>query len=273
MALRLFLLTLLFAITIQSAELPFHMHKGALDFGIGVSGASTGQPFSSGGVRRDTLLFEIGAVVLYDYGIRGESQLIVGTGGVYYKRGRQCFSVGYSQLEAFNLYTESYPSISYSYQIGQRWALGGVLKPSFQSVINTNLRDRALGIQMGMALYVGAVTFHGMYDLFIDDPDVIRQRCIVRSIVENNRLGSQGVELNIEMKSQKISLTLAEVYPLHNKVDLTLAVKSKPLFINLGFVIHVGSVDAGALFSRHSDLGWARGAFLQYGVSTAAPHE
>lgn len=252
------LLTLLLFARVLSAELPFQASKSAFDLGLGSAGET---PYSVLN-QPNTLSYEVGTAALYEYGFRGANQLCVASGAIQYRRNKIAVGTSFSVLEAFNLYREILPTLLVGY-IHQRHIISGAVTPALVSI--PGKRAGSLGFNLAYELQLQKLFLKSELQLRNLEKGSERNNgdLLVSLVAKENRLGAQGIGLEVNLLTNSTALSLSEVYRLSDFCQLTMGVKTKPLFIHLGLILEKGSIEAGALFVRHERLGWSKGGFLQ----------
>lgn len=255
--------TLLFIFwSIVCAQLPFDGTKASLDFDIGLCGVS---PFSfhhSG--RNAGSVFEVAAAALYEYGFRGESQLYSASMGGVYNSERLSLSGAVTMLEAFNLYREVTPRIGCGFNIGKKNCLAFFIAPTIHSIPGE--KKSSFSGALNIAHKRKIITFAGRAQFWGMEKGEELTRADVRLALSTgeHKLGAQAVALSLERSSHVVALTIVEQYRLNRFVLISAGVQSRPLFVHVGLVLSKGKVEVGSLFSRHSELGWSRGGYLQF---------
>lgn len=251
-----------FLICFVSAKVPFPGDKTSLDFDLGLSADS---PFSLHRYQ-DThvAVLEVATAVLYEYGYRGEFQLYSASLGGVYNGEFFSLSSSVSLFEAFNVYREITPALQSSLRMGERNSLSLEFKPTVYSI--PGHRQGAIAFSCLFKHTRNVVDIATRVDVWNleKDQNLARGRFRFEINTDEHVLGAQAIGLSVETISHVVSLFIAEQYRLNRFLLISGAVQTKPLFLHVGLVVSQRSVEAGAIFSRHSELGWSRGGYVQY---------
>ncbi len=205
-------LILLILFACSYAELPFSGGKDSFDFGLGVTGSTPLTLFASS--TSEPILVEVSCMSLYEYSFRGASQLYVATGGGRLRRGSHAFGVTFQLLDAFNLYREVFPAVSYVKLLGKRWQ--GVVKlcPSIAS-IETDYAFKWAS-EFGVAYDFNAVRLRTNCDLLQLESESDKAKAVIQLGIEatENKFGSQAASFQIDVNAHVSCLSLAEVFRL-----------------------------------------------------------
>lgn len=240
------------------AGLPFQGSKTAFDLGLGTAGETPYRVSSS----PNTLAYEVGTVVLYEYGIRGANQLCIASGAIQYRGQRVAAGISFSFLEAFNLYREVYPSLLVGF-FHKAHLISGAVVPAIASI--PGKRAGSFGFDLTYELQLQKLAVQSVLQLRdLEKESPVKGGDFNVSLrTRENKLGAQGIGLEVDLVTNSTALALSEVFRLSKFCRLTMGVKTKPLFIHLGIILEKGRLETGVLFVRHERLGWSKGGFLQ----------
>lgn len=258
--------TVLFFLLCPVGIYSFNGTQCVMDFDLGLSSQSPFSLYSE--VKPRGVTGEIATAALYEYGFRGASQLYIASLGGRYYRSTLSMSASIQVLEAFNIYREIFPSLSLGFPVGRRSRGTIALSPTLYSIPDE--RELSFAATAHFSHRRKVITFGGRFKLWNMEQNSALLRSSMRlemSTIET-LLGAQALGLSLDITSRVISLSIVEQYRLSPHIAISAAVQTKPLFVHLGLSVSKGRIDGGAIFSRHSELGWSKGGYLQYHSNT-----
>jgi len=231
------------------------------DAGIG----SVHSPFGSLVLVDETpaLTGEIALTNLYGFSPAARETQFFATGwGAMGGRGKQRWRVTMTHLEAFGIWRELSPEMSYSlaptYRFRLEFTAGGTL------LMVPNDRDGECAVAVGTGFQLSRIKLAGIYRLshISAEPDrsIPLGELTLVAAVKESRMGSQGIAIHWNHTDLEYSFSVVESFAPVDWFRLNVTLSSVPFELGLSVILGKDRSKMGVLMSRHSDLGWSQTA-------------
>ncbi len=256
-------------VALSVGDLPFGSGFKPFDFGSGVASYTTTLP-ASYIPPSDTLYVDIGAITYYDFGLdKRETQLYSSHLGVslpFLSKGRGNLSV--IMLQAFALYQELTVQTSTGYALFAPFVASLEGEVTISSIATESEYAFSGGVSaLYRFTYLQVATSLSIKELYNDS---LYSSVAFYIETPHHTFGREAIGVRWDSFYREYSFEISTLFTLNQYLSVTLATKSSPLFISLGFICDIpdkGSV--GTALIHHSDLGWSEALNMQYrGISS-----
>jgi len=185
--------------------------------------------------------------------------------GVLWGSGIHRWSGTFSYLEAFSIYQEFHPSMSYAITPTSWLTLG--TSSSLSIVRIPQESDIEMGFDIGCAFSWKLLTVGSEWGVQHLSKDPLRsipqgELSLIASLDES-KLGAQAVRFVWNYTDQTGYLAIIESFSITPWWRIAISIQSEPFKIALSTGFSIGSTNGAVHISRHSDLGWSNTGTVQ----------
>ncbi len=248
--------------------LTYSIERGGAKFDYGTATVQQ-SPFSMPILWRTIPQFTIeGSVTNYfSFSPMSGSERFVDTDwGVLGGTGIHRWSGTFSYLEAFSIYQEFHPSLSYAITPVNWFTLGARSSLSVLRVPNDS--DTELGFAIGCSFNWKLLTVGTQWAVQHVSSDQLRSipqgELALLATLEESKFGSQAIKFVWNHTDHTGYLAIVESFSITSWWGVAFSMQSEPFKVGLSTSFTIGSTTGSAHFSRHSDLGWSSTGTVQY---------
>ncbi len=256
------------SIILALCNIAYSTERGGAKFDYGTSTVQQ-SPFSMPILWREIPQFTIeGSVTNYfSFSPMSGSERFVDTDwGVLGGTGIHRWSGTFSYLEAFSIYQEFHPSISYAITPTNWFTFGARSSLSILRVPDDS--DTELGFDIGCSFNRKQLTIGTQWSVQHVSSDHLRSipqgELSILATLEESKFGSQAIKFVWNHTDHTGYLAIVESFSITPWWGIAFSMQSEPFKVGLSTRFNVGSTTGSAHFSRHNDLGWSNTGTVQY---------